>query len=191
MTIATLESRESVLAQAARVRAGVVLLDLDLGAAVGNGVDLIAPLNEMGSQVLVVTGSTDRVRHAACVEAGAAGFMEKSARFDELLHATLDAAHLQALLSPNQRQELLAELRQQRAEKRARLAAFEQLTPRESEVLAALCEGRSAQAIAAAAYVSEATVRTQIRGILTKLGVSSQLAAVAAARRAGWEPPTA
>jgi DNA-binding CsgD family transcriptional regulator len=40
--------------------------------------------------------------------------------------------------------------------------------------------------------VSLATVRTQIRGILNKLGVTSQLAAVALARRAGWpEPPEA
>ena len=46
--------------------------------------------------------------------------------------------------------------------------------------------GLPAAAIAAAGYVSEATVRTQIRAVLTKLGVTSQLQAVALARRAGW-----
>lgn len=40
--------------------------------------------------------------------------------------------------------------------------------------------------IASDAVVSVATVRSQVRGVLTKLGVSSQLQAVARARRAGW-----
>ena len=53
-------------------------------------------------------------------------------------------------------------------------------------MLHALASGQSAAQIAAAAYVSEATVRTQVRAVLTKLGVTSQLQAIALARRAGW-----
>jgi DNA-binding NarL/FixJ family response regulator len=41
-------------------------------------------------------------------------------------------------------------------------------------------------AVAAGWVLSEATVRTQVRGVLTKLGVTTQLAAVALARRTGW-----
>jgi DNA-binding NarL/FixJ family response regulator len=48
--------------------------------------------------------------------------------------------------------------------------------------------GNLAEGIAAASGLSEATIRSQIRGVLTKLGVGSQLAAVAVARRAGWTP---
>ncbi len=62
---------------------------------------------------------------------------------------------------------------------RRRLA---QLTARERQVLWALSEGESAGAIAETFFVSVGTVRTHIQGILGKLGVSSQLAAVAMAR---------
>ena len=47
-------------------------------------------------------------------------------------------------------------------------------------------EGHCAEDIAKAAFVSISTVRSQIKAILLKLGVNSQLAAVAMARRAGW-----
>ena len=53
------------------------------------------------------------------------------------------------------------------------------LTERERSVLTALMEGKSAEQIAAESFVSVCTVRTQIRQVLLKLGVRSQLAAVA------------
>ncbi|MFZ5871141.1 MAG: LuxR C-terminal-related transcriptional regulator [Actinomycetota bacterium] len=52
-----------------------------------------------------------------------------------------------------------------------------------------LVDGEPASAIAERAGVSEATVRSQIRAVLTKLGVRSQLAAAAFAVRAGWARP--
>ena len=55
------------------------------------------------------------------------------------------------------------------------------LTDREKFVLAELIEGHCAEEIANAAYVSISTVRSQIKAILQKLGVNSQLAAVAQA----------
>jgi two-component system, NarL family, nitrate/nitrite response regulator NarL len=57
---------------------------------------------------------------------------------------------------------------------------------REAEVLRGLIEGRSVDELAQEAFVSIATVRSQVRAILRKLGVTSQLAAVGLARRAGW-----
>ena len=97
------------------------------------------------------------------------------------------ADHLEGMVgSPSQRRELQAVL----AERRNRLAElrapFDQLTPREEVVLAGLVRGLSAPCIADEAMVSAATVRTQIRSILLKLGVHSQLAAVSLARRARW-----
>jgi DNA-binding NarL/FixJ family response regulator len=57
------------------------------------------------------------------------------------------------------------------------------LSRREREVLELLAEGQRAAAIAARLVVSMPTVRTQIRSILTKLEVSSQLEAVALLRQ--------
>ena len=53
-------------------------------------------------------------------------------------------------------------------------------------MLRCLAAGMPAATIAATAHVSEATVRTQIRAVLTKLEVTSQLQAVALARRSCW-----
>ena len=56
-------------------------------------------------------------------------------------------------------------------------------------MLGHLTHGRSVREIARADVVSEATVRTQVKAILTKLGVGTQLAAVCIAREAEWQPP--
>jgi two-component system nitrate/nitrite response regulator NarL len=66
------------------------------------------------------------------------------------------------------------------------LLEFERLTRREEEVLSALMRGAKARDICVQSFVSMPTVRSQIRSILTKLGVTSQLAAVALAYQNGW-----
>ena len=60
------------------------------------------------------------------------------------------------------------------------------LSQRERAVLIHMMDGLSAEQIAALEYVTVSTVRTQIRSILQKLGVKSQLAAVAIAYQAIW-----
>ena len=62
------------------------------------------------------------------------------------------------------------------------------LTPREGAVLGHLMKGHTVREIAIHSYVSEATVRTQVKSILSKLQVSSQIAAVGLAHRVGWRP---
>jgi DNA-binding NarL/FixJ family response regulator len=177
-------SAGGVMTAVAEQQPQLVLLDLDLGLERGGGVDLVGPLRALGPRVLVLTGSTDRLVHARCLEAGAAGVASKAEPFDRLLDAIRRATRGE---SPMGRQEeLLDELRRARAARSERLAPFERLTPKEASVLLALAEGRSAEAIAKASFVSLPTVRTQIRGILVKLGVGSQLAAVAMAIERGW-----
>ena len=70
------------------------------------------------------------------------------------------------------------------AERDALTAKLARLSQREREVLAMLAQGRRAQAVAEHFVVSLATVRTQIRAVLAKLEVSSQLEAVALYRKA-------
>lgn len=174
-----------VVAAARRLAPVVVLLDLDLGP-LGSGRDLVGPLVGTGATVVMLTGVTDRAQLAACVEAGASGLLAKTIPFDDLIEAIATVAGGGTLLDGAGREELLADLRAKRAADRRRLARFEGLTAREQEVLAQLLEGKSAEAVAAASFVSVATVRSQIQAILRKLGVKSQLAAVALAREAGF-----
>jgi DNA-binding NarL/FixJ family response regulator len=179
-------SAEGVVEAVRERRPVLVILDLDLGLERVRGMDLVAPLRELGTRVLVLTGSNDRLVHARCLEAGAAGVASKAEPFDRLLGTVRRAAQGQPAIGRLRREELLDELRRSRAAKTARLAPFDRLTPKEASVLLALAEGRSADAIARTSFVSLPTVRTQIRGILVKLGVGSQLAAVGMALERGW-----
>ena len=177
-----------VVETARRLAPVVVLLDLELGPGLGSGVDLVRPLVATGAKVAIMTGVTERARLAACLEAGAVGIVSKTTGFADLIETVRRLAEGHAILSENDRQELLADLRAKRSADRRRLAPFEALTSREKAVLAGLVAGESAEEIAARSYVSLSTVRTQIRSILLKLRVKSQLTAVALAREAGWPP---
>jgi DNA-binding NarL/FixJ family response regulator len=184
VVVADLGNDETLLASVAADSATLVLLDLDLGA-LGDATRFIQPLVAAGAAVLVVTGASDRVRLAATLESGAMGYLSKDAPFDELLDVVMRAAAGETVIDPNHRYQLLAELRAHRSEERQKMAPFETLTTRERQVLAELGDGKSVDAIADGWVVSTATVRTQVRGILTKLDVNSQLAAVAKAHAAG------
>ncbi len=179
---------DGILSEARRLSPTVVLLDLDLGGEIGSSVGLIPPLRELGAQVVMVTGITDPARLAECLEAGATGLIDKTTSFDQLVDSVREVAELGTIVSPARREALLAELRRQRRDDQRRREPFERLTPREREVFAALMDGKPAEVIATESFVSLATVRSQIRTILLKLGVNSQLTAVALARRNGWTP---
>jgi DNA-binding NarL/FixJ family response regulator len=183
--LAPTSGAEAIVAMADAYQPDAVLLDLALGELSGAG--LIGPLRKAtGAPVLVVTGAIDRIRLAECLEAGAAGIISKTSGFQVLLEKVLDVLAGRSPLPHGERVALLAELRGRRAEEERRLAPFRALTPKERSVLAALMDGRSPKEIAAASCVGVGTVRSQIKAIHHKLGVSSQLAAVALARQAGW-----
>lgn len=165
--------------EAVACRPDLVLLDLDLGAI--NGLDLVAQLRALGPAVLVITGCTDEERLAAALALGACGWVSKSEPFERLLEVSELAMLGGPLIPVSRRQELLEIGRAWLAETRDLESRLGRLTVREREVLAALGEGRSAQEIADGLVVSIGTVRTHIRAILSKLGVSTQLAAVAKA----------
>lgn len=182
---------DGILTTIADADAEVVLLDLDVGGALGSTLPLIPGIAAQGVQVVMLTGVADRVRHAACIEAGAVGIITKTEPFDELVAAVRHVAAGGSLLTAAERDAYLADLRRRRAADEALLRDFATLTPREAQVLDALMDGRSAEQIAAEAVVSITTVRSQIHSLLRKLGVNSQLSAVALARKAGWALPDA
>lgn len=180
-----------VLAEVTVRPPGLILLDLDLGrdseGRPVNGVDLIGALRAKGCAVLVVSGSSDRRRVAAAIAAGAEGWVSKSAPLPTLIAAATDVAAGRAVMSSAERAEWLEYDRAHREQAAGLAHRLEQLTAREREVLDRMVDGRRAAAIAEEFVVSLTTVRTQIHSILTKLGVSSQLEAVALVReRRGW-----
>jgi DNA-binding NarL/FixJ family response regulator len=191
VAVVRVPTTEGVLAAVDDFRPDVALLDLVLDRAVGTSIPLISPLVERGVEVLVLTGATDEVMLARCVEAGASGVLSKVEQFDTLLEAVMDAARHERVQPVRERAEMLERLRVARQTEGERLAPFERLTRREAAVLGGLMDGLSAAEIAEQNVVSLATVRSQIRAILQKLDVTSQIAAVAMAHRAGWTPESA
>jgi DNA-binding NarL/FixJ family response regulator len=179
-------SGTSVLEMARSFRPACVLLDVNLGEGMGSGLDLVAPLCELGCRVVMLTAETDWRVLAMAVEAGADGWVCKSAYVDEVVLAVEDVLGGRPLIGCGKRAQLMEDLRLWRADLHHAMSPFERLTTREREVLAAMVEGLTAEDIATMQIVALTTVRSQIRAILQKLGVHSQLAAVAFATRAGW-----
>ncbi len=178
--VAEVAGREGILAQAARQRPGLVLLDLDLGGT--DGLDLVPGLGATGARVLVVTGYTDEARLAEAVALGVTGWVSKTEPFERLLDAAEVAMSGRRQFPSGDLGHLQDIGRDRLAEQRDLCRRLSELTGREHEVLLALSEGRTANEIAGDLYISVGTVRSHIHAVLTKLGVSSQLAAVALLR---------
>lgn len=174
-----------LLSTVMRTRPEIVMLDLDLGRS-GDGVRLIAPLARAGARVVVVTGSADRARWGECVRHGARTVLSKGRPLREVV-ATVRRVHEGfPVMAPREREDLLRLFAERRRDLEELSTRLERLTRREQQVLDQLVAGRTVREIAELAVVAEATVRTQVKSILAKLEVSSQLAAVGIAHRAGW-----
>lgn len=169
-------------------RPDVVLLDLDLGRG-GDATDLVQPLAHAGMDVVILTASTDRLRWGECLRLGARTVLPKSASL-ESVHETLRLiSDGSPLPGRHEREQLVAARLQERAARQEVRDRLDRLSCREREVLGHLMGGRPVREIARASYVSEATVREQVKSILAKLGVTSQLAAVSLAFETGWKRP--
>ena len=168
---------------AKRLDAQCVLLDVHLGSGASNTAELIRAIDETGASVVVLTAERRRTVLAEWLEAGAAGWISKTADLDEVDSTLTRAVNGETIVGRTERFELLEHLRVERIRMIRAKARFDELTPREALVLSALADGHSADEIAQQHYVALNTVRSQIRAVLQKLGVNSQLAAVAIADR--------
>jgi DNA-binding NarL/FixJ family response regulator len=176
-----------LLSAVARVDPRVVLLDLDLGAF-GDASRLITPMAKQGANIVVVTASADRTRWGGCLYYGARKVLTKTQPLNEILSVVRRLNRGLAVQDRHEREALLHLWHEQDRSKQEIRARFDLLTPRERQVLLAMMDGVLVRDIARQSVVSEATVRTQVKSILSKLGVSSQLAAVGMAHQIDWRP---
>ncbi|MEU0317152.1 LuxR C-terminal-related transcriptional regulator [Nocardioides sp. NPDC006273] len=116
----------------------------------------------------------------ALLEAGAVTVLAAEADSDAIEGALHDAAEGRPGQSPAQIEGLLAQWRLMRQERDRMSRHLASLTVREHEVLDLLYDGATVAEIAARFGVAQATVRSQVKAILRKFEVGSQLAAVAA-----------
>ena len=156
---------------------GLVVADLD---DVAQWRDVLTVVQAADRPWLVLTGSQDLVRWGALLDLGSAGVVPMTGGLDHLVEA-LEAVRRRADAMPAlDRDAALAAWRDLPAEQRQLVLRIATLSAREWVVLESLTMGLTLRDIAAHAGVSEGTVRSQMRTIRQKLGVTSQLAAVAA-----------
>jgi DNA-binding NarL/FixJ family response regulator len=137
--------------------------------------------------VMLTTFDADDYVHEA-LTAGACGFLLKSAPPDELVRAVRKAAERELLLAPEITRLLVSHYLERRSQP-SPVHGFSLLTDREREVLELIARGRSNADIAAALFLSEATVKTHINRIFMKLGVRDRAQAVVAAYESGLIRP--
>jgi DNA-binding NarL/FixJ family response regulator len=168
-------------------RPDLVLLDTDVIEQRSAGLGLIGGLRRAGVGLVVLGRQTDVDRMGDDpLAAGAAVVVAKSSPLSHLVgtfcrllrHEHANEGAVRCSMTGHQEEEPRS--------KTTRSNPLAVLTEREGSILVELMAGHRAEIIAANGYVSISTVRSHIKSILQKLGVNSQLAAVAFARQAGW-----
>lgn len=178
--------RTDSLSSSAFADAQVLVIDAEVPSE-GDVVGAICfRASRQGLPILVVGGTDDRMAKAGWIERGAAAFIHDDATVASIAEVVDQLSRGQTIIGVSVRESLLSDLRATRTRNQERFAAFEALTKREADVLGHLAGGATPEEIARINYVSVNTIRTQIRGILAKLDVTSVVAAVALAYRTGW-----
>jgi two-component system, NarL family, nitrate/nitrite response regulator NarL len=180
---------QQVVAAVLATRSTVAVVNADLGPQC-SATDLIAALAGRGIAVVVVADDADEAHWGHCLAVGARIVIPKSACLTTMVSVVRRLSRGERVLELAERERLLQVHRQQSAHRRESLRRLNLLSPQEGEILRHLVEGHTVREIAVARTVSEATVRTQVKAVLSKLEVSSQLCAVAVAHTAGWDRTT-
>ena len=165
----------------------VVLMDLNMPRQDGVEATRRIRADHPGTQVVVLTTYSDDESILGALQAGALGYLTKDATRAEIGRAVLAAAAGQAVLDPAVQQRLLS------AAVRAPASQPDhdpdELTPRESDVLRLIAQGKSNREIARALYVSEATVKTHVNRIFAKTGSRDRTQAIRYAYTHGYADP--
>lgn len=154
----------------------LVLMDLQF-ADDQRGVEATRRIRALPSppHVLVLTNYDTDTDILSAIEAGASGYLLKDAPPDELVAAVRAAAAGESALAPVIASRLMARMRSPQVT----------LSARELEVLELVAQGASNADIAGRLHIADATVKSHLVHVFTKLGVASRTAAVNAARSQG------
>ena len=175
---------ESAKALIAEQRPDVAVLDIQMPKASGIEVTRWVRTNFRSTGVLVLTAYDDDPYVLAVLQAGANGYVLKTAAPAEIIQAVRDVHAGKSALDPLILQKLMSQLSTQRA-----APAVEELSEREMEVLTLVGRGFTNKAIGVQLGISDRTVQGHLAHIFNKLQASSRTEAVMRAVALGWLPP--
>ena len=172
-----------------RLRPEIIVMDVRM--PVLSGIEATRRIREAlpEVQVLVLTAYDDDQYVFSLMQAGASGYLLKTAPVSELVKAIRLVKSGESPLDPSIARKIVVRMADDQG---SRIPVGEggspipSLTFREQEVLQLLSRGLNNQAIAEALYVSDRTVQAHLTNIFAKMGVSSRLEAVLTAIRRGW-----
>jgi DNA-binding NarL/FixJ family response regulator len=169
----------------------VVLMDVRMPELDGIAATAALASAATSTKILILTTFDEDEFVFAALRAGAAGFLLKRTRPEDLVAAVHTVAGGEALLSPSVTRRVIDRMandeRLEPAPRPSDPAAelLDELTPREREVLDLIAKGLSNSEIAAALVVEESTVKTHVKRVLMKLGLRDRVQAVIFAYETG------
>lgn len=174
------------------VRPDIVLMDIQMpgmdGLAATRAI-LQAPWSD-GTRVLILTTFERDEYVFEALRAGATGFLLKNSSPEDLIRAIRVVSAGDSLLGPSVTRRVIAEFARLTVAPH-RSGRLDALTDRETEVLRLVAAGHSNAEIAGQLYVGEATVKTHVSHLLTKLGLRDRVQAVVFAYESGLVRPGA
>ena len=174
---------DETVALVAEHQPDVCLLDVHFPS--GSGVDYIGAILDASplTKVVMLSGSADRETMAEALAAGARGYATKGDDLENVVDVIARVYQGEVVVRTGRHS-----VPDQAANSGARRGPFAFLTSREREVLEHLVRGQSTAVLADQLSISYATARSHVQNVLMKLGVHSQLQAVAYAVAHGFTP---
>jgi DNA-binding NarL/FixJ family response regulator len=178
------DGREA-LEQARALEPDVVLMDIRMPELDGlEATRQLVRADDAPRVLILTTFDLDEYVYEA-MKAGASGFLLKEVRPEQLADAVRVVAAGETLVSPAITRRLVEEFVRRRPPGSGTPTAVSELTERELEVLKLVARGLSNGEIAAELFLSEATVKTHITHVLSKLGLRDRVQAVVLAYESG------
>jgi DNA-binding NarL/FixJ family response regulator len=184
------EDGAAAVAAARRLRPDVVLMDIQM--PVMDGLEatrrILQETPDHQTRILILTTFERDEYVFEALRSGASGFLLKNASPEQLIEAVKVVSQGEGLLAPSVTRRLIEEFAKRPAVA-PRTPELSGLTEREAEVLRMLARGMSNAEIADALFVGEATIKTHVSNILTKLDLRDRVQAVVYAYESGLIHP--